>query len=109
MDDRANFDEITLWHDPATGAFGSFVRHCTVVSRETMSQAGHSTVDRGVRARMTMADRTVVSGHIWVIATSGQPPPEGAQEVEPEAYEQIVADAQARKQADLERLSTVEP
>lgn len=108
MDDRANFDEITLWHDPQTGAFGSFVRHCTVVPRETMNQAGHSTVDRQARARMTMADGTVVSGHIWVIATSGQAPPAGAQEVEPGVYEQIVAEAQARQQADLERLSTVE-
>jgi hypothetical protein len=108
MDDRANFDEILLWHDPMTGGFGSFVRHCVVVSRETMSAAGSSKVDGRSKVRMTLADGTVITGHVWVIAASGQAPPAGAQEVEPEVYEQIVADAEARKQADLERLSTVQ-
>jgi hypothetical protein len=109
MDERANFDEILLWHDPATGAYGSWVKHCTVVEHDVMTQAGSSKLDRRARARMVLADGTVISGHIWVIATAGDPPPPGAQEVDQHIYEQIVAESQAHKQADLERLSTVRP
>lgn len=107
MDDRANFDEVTLWHHPESNAFGMWVRHCTVVDSDVMSSAGSSKVDGRNKVRMTLADGTVISGHVWVIATAGDAPPPGAQEVEPTVYEQIVAASQAQRQADLDRLSTV--